>query len=73
MNNEFITIYMIICQNPIDKYEVYVLLIFHMLYRLTVVYIIVKKSVFIEYTYRYERICWSYFVFCNFADFLKDP
>ena len=32
-----ITIYMIICQNPIDQYEV--LLVFHMLYRPTVVYI----------------------------------
>ena len=35
-----ITLYMIICLNPIDKYEV--LLVFHMLYRPTVVYIIAE-------------------------------
>ena len=62
---------MIICQNPIDKCEIYVLLYSTCYIGLQCVYNS-KKSVFIDNLALREDLR-ELFCVCNFADYVKDP
>ena len=73
LNNEFINIniYMIICQNPIDNWEIYVLL-YSTCYIGLQLCNNCRKSVFI-YNLALREDLREVFCVKNFADYVKDP